>query len=135
MNIGIRNFKSFFSACGFELQSMTTATRKNAHTYWLVSGGAVRIRITPFTKVIHLSSFKKGDAINERRFTKHQKYASNEMTVEGMGINLLIKPAIVDKALLPDDFFAENPSVFLMHVMMHEGPPKKKEGIIISTEK
>ena len=32
-------------------------------------------------------------------------------------------------------FFAEKPKVFLSSVMMHFGPPKKKEGRIIRTEK
>ena len=58
------------------------------------------------------------------------------MRDDGMkGINLRMNFEIVDKALVPEDFLAEKPSVFLTQVMMQDGPPKKKEGTIISTEK
>ena len=130
-SIGIKNLSSALSSFGFELQSRTRGIRKNAHTYCPVSGGAARIRSMPFMKVFHLSCFKNGDAVNEIRFTKHQRYAPIDMIFEGICVYL----AITVIALDDDDFFAEKPKVFFKRVIMHSGPPKKKEGTIIRTAK
>ena len=69
--------------------------------------------------------------MNDIRFIKHHKYAPTDIIFAGMCVYLERTVMALDD----DDFFAEKPSVFLSNVMMHSGPPKKKEGTITRTVK